>query len=142
MSDVVLLGAVVVATAILAWWWRRRQGSVRAGRDGERLSAPDLAALGAPSDRVVLLEFTAPGCVACRATRSVLDDAAAERDDVQVVVAQVGHHLDLVRAHGILRAPTTLVIDRDGTVRHRITGVPDRARLAALLDPSRGDRAA
>lgn len=141
MTDLLVLGAVVAATAALAWWWRSRDGRIRQGR-GPRLAAADLAALGAPPGVTVLVEFTAPGCRPCVAAREVLRRAAAERGDVSVVLADVGAHLDLARSHGVLRAPTTLVVDPDGRVRHRITGVPDAADVADLLDGSYPARAA
>ena len=133
MTDLGILALVLAATAALWWWRRRRDGAVREGQPGERLSGADRAAVGVPDDTVVLLEFTAPGCRPCAAAKDVLERVAAERHDVVVATADVGEHLDLARAHGVLRAPTTLVIDRDGVVRHRVTGVPAAADLAVAV---------
>lgn len=134
MTDLAVLALVLLATAAFAWWWRARDGAVRDGRPGERLTAHERAVLGAPDDAVLLLEFTAPGCRPCVAAKGVLDGVAAARDDVAVAIADVGTHLDLARTHGVLRAPTTLVVDRDGLVRHRILGVPAAESLAAAVD--------
>jgi thiol-disulfide isomerase/thioredoxin len=134
MTDALIVLAVVAVTAVLWWWRRSRDGRIRSGRQGERLSAADRAAVGVPDDAVVLLEFTAPGCRPCAAAKSVLDDVAQTRADVVVATADVGEHIDLARLHGVLRAPTTLVIDKAGVVRHRITGVPARDGLAAAVD--------
>jgi thiol-disulfide isomerase/thioredoxin len=134
MTDVAIILAVVAVTAALWWWRRSRDGAIRAGRQGERLSAGDRAAVGVPDDAVVLLEFTAPGCRPCMAARSVLDEVAKERIDVVVATADVGEHIELARLHGVLRAPTTLVVDKAGVVRHRITGVPAADALAAVVD--------
>jgi thiol-disulfide isomerase/thioredoxin len=134
MTDLAILAFVLAATAALWWWWRRRDGRVRAGRPGERLTAADRTAVGVPDEAVVLLEFVAPGCRACAAAKEVLDAVAGERHDVVVAVADVGEHLDLARAHSVLRAPTTLVVDRDGVVRHRVSGVPDPEQLAVTID--------
>lgn len=41
--------------------------------------------------------------------------------------------LDLVRALGILRTPTVLVLDADGTEVRRATGQPRRADVIAAL---------
>jgi thiol-disulfide isomerase/thioredoxin len=134
MTDIAVLAAVLAATAAAWWWWRRRDGAVRSGTPGEHLSAADRAAVGAPTDAIVLLQFTAPGCTSCGAAQAVLSEVAARRPDVAVATADVGQHLDLARTHRVLRAPTTLVVDRQGVVRHRVTGVPAAGALAAVVD--------
>jgi uncharacterized iron-regulated membrane protein len=48
---------LVLALAAALWWWRRRRGGGgRAGHPGERLSAVDRSAVGAPEAAVVLLQ--------------------------------------------------------------------------------------
>jgi hypothetical protein len=42
----------------------------------------------------------------------------------------VVEHLDLVKTYGISRTPTTLIIDKEGTVHFRATGVPKQVELA------------
>ena len=43
------------------------------------------------------------------------------------------HHLDVVRRLGILRTPTTIVLDADGRERSRATGaLTKRAAIAGL----------
>jgi thiol-disulfide isomerase/thioredoxin len=133
MTDLLILGGVLMVTAALAVGWRARQGRVTTVHDG-RLHEADRAALDAPPDVALLLEFTAPGCTPCAATGRILGEVAAERDGIAVVLADVGRHPDLARAHRVLRAPTTLVVAADGAVRHRISGVPDPAEVAELLD--------
>jgi thiol-disulfide isomerase/thioredoxin len=138
VTDVLVLLAVLAVTALLAAWWRARDGRVRDG-DGDRF---DRAAVGAPAGTTLLVEFTAPGCAPCERAKGVLSAAAIERPDVLLVTVDVGEHLDLARAHGILRAPTTLVIDAADRVRHRISGVPAAGDLDALLDGAEAPRAA
>lgn len=132
MSEALVLAGVVAATATVACWWRTRDGRVRAVQD--RFSPDDLAAIGAPAGRLVLVEFTAPSCAPCTAARRVLDEVAVGRADVAVRVVDVGEHLLLARAHGVLRTPTTFAVSADGAVLGRIAGVPGAADVAALLD--------
>lgn len=130
MSRVALLLAVLAAAGLLSLWWRAREGRVRSG--GATLGRERLAELGATPGRLVLLELTAPGCAPCLAARRVLDDVAAEAK-VDVLAVDVGEAQDIARANRVLQAPTTLLVAPDGTVSARISGVPDRGALLALL---------
>lgn len=132
MTELAVLGLVVAVTAAAALWWRARDGQVRAVTD--RFTDGELAALDAPVGRQLLVEFTAPSCAPCVAARRVLDQAVADRDDAAVRVADVAEQLDLARAHGVLRTPTTFAVAPDGVVLGRIAGVPDPADVADLLD--------
>lgn len=142
MTQVVILAVVVAATAALSLWWNSRDGQVRAVVD--RFTDAELAVLGAQPGQRLLVEFTAPSCAPCTAARRVLDEVAADRDDVVVRVADVGEQLDLARAHGVLRTPTTFGVAADGTVLGRVAGVPAPADVVALLEAgkSRGRRRA
>jgi thiol-disulfide isomerase/thioredoxin len=137
MTDVLVLLGVLALTATVALWHRSREGRV-SGVEGEVF---DRARLGAPAGGRLLVEFTAPTCASCGAAKGVLDAVAHDRPDVLVVTVDVGDHLDLARAHGIMRAPTTLVVDEEDQVRHRISGVPTAADVAAVLDGRRAQAA-
>jgi thioredoxin-like negative regulator of GroEL len=133
MTDVLVLLVVLLLTGAAAAWYRSHQGRVTAVEG----ATFDRGRLGAPVGATLLVEFTAPGCVPCGQAREVLETVARDRPDVAVVLADVGDHLDLARAHGILRAPTTLLVDPEGRVCHRISGVPAGADVTALLDGRR-----
>lgn len=129
-GNLLALLVVLALTAAGALWWRALQGRVTrasGGRFGRE-------AVGAPPGVTLVVEFTAPGCAPCGQAEQVLAAAVEGRHDVVLVTADVGQHLDLVRAHGILRAPTTLVVDDQDRVRHRISGVPVPGDVEALLD--------
>ncbi len=164
MERILVLLLVVGATALLAAWWRARDGRVvslvdatdapgdtspargaapaaHADPADQRWSAlpteaADIVAAVAPTTPLTLVEFTAPDCQPCRATHSLLREAAAERDEVGVVTVDVADALDLARAHRIMRAPTTLLVTHQGHLLGRVSGVPRRAELDALLDQS------
>ncbi|AZS88961.1 thioredoxin family protein [Streptomyces griseoviridis] len=113
--------------------WRRRSGRVRVrGRDeGKRLGAAELGeALG---ERATLVQFSSAFCAPCRATRRVLGEVAGMVPGVTHVEIDAEDHLDLVRALGILKTPTVLVLDADGRVVRRATGQPRRADVIAAL---------
>ena len=137
MTRVLVLVAALVVTACLALWWRRREGRVVRGSD--RFTRAQLAALGVPPGASALVEFTAPHCAPCASARRVLDEVAATYNTL-VVTADAGH--EVARAHRVLRAPTTFVLAADGAVRGRISGVPARDDVVALVThpPHREER--
>ena len=110
--------------------WRPRR---RPRAATERFARAELDAVGAPPGAWTLLEFVAPNCSPCAAARRVLESVAAERADVVVRAAGIDEHLDLVRSHRVLRAPTTFVLDPVGAVRGRASGVPDAGQLAEVI---------
>lgn len=136
MNDVVVLIAVLAAVALFSVWWKRRDGQVREVSD--RFTADELAALGVPAGSAALVEFTAPNCAPCRATKQVLDDVAGLWPEVAVVAVDVADALAASKAHHVMRAPTTFVLAPDGVVRGRIGGVPDPGELADLLEDGHG----
>lgn len=132
MTSVLILAGVIAATAAVAAWWRLRDGAVRSV-DDDRLSGEELRILGAPVGVAVLLQFTAPGCAPCRASWQVLESISTRRTGVALHAIDVADAPDLVRRHGILRAPTVFVIAADGRVTARASGVPDPGDLEAAL---------
>jgi thiol-disulfide isomerase/thioredoxin len=121
----------LVVAGVVGLWHRHRSGRSRPVPDGERLSPAQLGAeLGSSA---TLLQFSAPVCGPCRATRRVLSELAAQRPDVRHVELDAERHLDLVRRLNVLRTPTVLVLDRAGRVVARAGGVPDRGQLAKAL---------
>lgn len=112
---------------------RRRNGRVRVrGRDGSRrLGAAELGEeLG---DRATLVQFSSAFCAPCRATRRILGEVAGLVPGVAHVEIDAETHLDLVRALGILKTPTVLVLDADGNIVRRATGQPRKADVIAAL---------
>ncbi|MGN6252648.1 MAG: thioredoxin family protein [Marmoricola sp.] len=152
----VLVVAVVVAVAF---------GSFRAATDGRFAGtrrvraasgdgAEDAAAAGAGAEpvaasvlagtpwsdalgeRATLLQFSSAFCAPCRATRRVLEAVAREQGGVAHVEVDAEQHLDLVRRLGVLRTPTTLVLDGSGRELVRAAGAPTKAQVIAALPAS------
>jgi len=100
---------------------------------GERIDAGLLAALGVESAQATLLQFSSAFCAPCRAVRRVSSEVAALLPGVRHVEVDAESHLEAVRALGIWRTPTLLVLDADGRVAKRATGVPAKPQLIAVL---------
>jgi thiol-disulfide isomerase/thioredoxin len=90
---------------------------------------------GQLGERATLLQFSSAFCAPCRATRRVLDDVARIVPGVVHVEVDAEHHLELVRRVGILRTPTTLVLDPRGVEVSRAAGAPTKQAVIASLGP-------
>lgn len=89
-------------------------------------------------DRATLLQFSSAFCAPCRVARRVLGEVAAEVPGVAHVEIDAEHHLELVRRLGILRTPTTLVLDAAGREVGRAAGAPTKGQVLSALDELRG----
>jgi thiol-disulfide isomerase/thioredoxin len=83
--------------------------------------------------KATLLQFSSAFCAPCRAVRRVSSEVAGMVSGVQHVEVDAESHLEAVRALGIWRTPTLLVLDAEGRVAKRATGVPGKAQLIAAL---------
>jgi thiol-disulfide isomerase/thioredoxin len=133
-----LTGLLVAAVVILA---ASAFGAVRRVRDGNLRGAADrgdrelLARLGVQAGTpVTLLQFSSAFCAPCRATHALCAEVAAGTEGVRHVEVDAESHLDAVRALGITRTPTLLVVDAAGRVVRRAAGQPPtRAHLLAAV---------
>jgi thiol-disulfide isomerase/thioredoxin len=133
VGSVVLVAVLVVATAIgLAM--QRRAGRVRASTATSTTPGWELAGVGPEDDdRVLLLQLSSPICTPCDRTREQLTALAAEHDGLRHVDVDIAERPDVARALHVMRTPTTVAFDRDGTELLRVGGVPRRADLLAAL---------
>ncbi|MFE0800307.1 TlpA family protein disulfide reductase [Streptomyces sp. NPDC058812] len=103
----------------------------RLDASGPRLDPADLGAeLGA---RATLVQFSSAFCAPCRATRRVLGEVAGMVPGVSHVEIDAEARLELVRALGVLKTPTVLVLDAGGRVVRRAVGQPRKADVIAAL---------
>lgn len=104
----------------------------RARTEPNRITAADL---GQPlGERATLLQFSSAFCAPCRATRVILADVATAVPGVRHIEMDAESHLDLVRRLGVVRTPTTFVLDADGRIRTRASGLARRPAVVAALD--------
>jgi thiol-disulfide isomerase/thioredoxin len=133
-----LTGLIVAVAALLA---ATSFGLVRRARDGRLRQGPQtgdraaLARLGVSDGTpVTLLQFSSAFCAPCRATRALCASVAAQVDGVRHIEVDAESHLDAVRALGITRTPTLLIVDVAGRVVRRAAGQPPtRAHLLAAI---------
>ena len=98
---------------------------------GERLTENELGqSLGA---KATLVQFSTAFCQPCRATHRILDEVVTMVPDVAHVDVDAESHLDLVRKLDIRRTPTVLVLDENGVIRQRASGLPRKADVIAAL---------
>ena len=83
--------------------------------------------------QVTFLQFSSEFCQPCRVTNKLLDEVTNSFPAICHNELDVVEHMDLVKTYGITRTPTTLIIDKSGTVHFRATGVPKKAELTAAV---------
>ncbi|MEO9324195.1 thioredoxin family protein [Nocardioides sp. C4-1] len=130
----VAVAAVVVALAF-GLWRRRVDGRFSEVQDDAGTTS---VLAGTPFDdslgeRATLLQFSSAFCAPCRTTRVVLADVAGRHDGVAHVEVDAEQHLDLVRTLGVMRTPTTIVLDPAGRELGRAAGAPTRAQVESVL---------
>lgn len=134
VTGVVLLLAVVALTLVGGVVHRRRDGRLRAAGDRQPDLRREVVALGGvPGERATLLQFSSAFCAPCRATRRTLADVSAMVDGVAHVEVDAEDNLELVRRLGVLKTPTTLVLDASGVEVQRASGQPRKADVLAAL---------
>lgn len=84
-------------------------------------------------EQATLLQFSSAFCAPCRVTRRTLSEVADVVPGVEHLEVDAEHHLDLVRALGIMRTPTTLVLDATGQEVTRAVGAPRKEQVIAAL---------
>ncbi|MCU1376935.1 MAG: putative thioredoxin [Actinomycetia bacterium] len=105
--------------------------------DGDLWSAVVQAIPGATlGEKATLLQFSSAFCAPCRATRRTLSEVATVVPGVEHLEVDAEHHLELVRTVGILRTPTTIVLDAAGREVTRAAGAPRKEQVLAALGSS------
>lgn len=115
----------------------RSDGRCDGRADGPAVGVPALlgaAELGAqPGRRATLVQFSSAFCQPCRATRRILAEVAAMVGGVAHIEIDAEERLDLVRALGVEKTPTVLVLDATGRIVRRAAGMPRKVDVIAAL---------
>jgi thiol-disulfide isomerase/thioredoxin len=126
----VVLGTLVVAS-VFGLAMRSRDGRVRAAAAAD---LPDDVRRALAPGEVTLVQLSTTFCAPCRQARALLSDLAANTAGLRHAELDLTDRPDLARELAVLRTPTTLAIDGNGTEILRVGGVPKRdALLEALL---------
>jgi thioredoxin len=87
------------------------------------------------SESPVLVDFWAPWCGPCRVVHPILEEIAAEREELTVVSLNVDDNQQTAARYEVLSIPT-LILFRDGAEAKRIVGALPKRRLEAELEPA------
>jgi thiol-disulfide isomerase/thioredoxin len=136
-DGLIALAAALLVATVLGAALRRRAGQFRPASPGTPakqaggLTEADLGAgLGR---RATLVQFSTAFCAPCRPTRQILAQVADMVDGVTHVEIDAAARMDLVQRLRINSTPTVLVLDPDGAIVKRASGLPRKADVIAAL---------
>jgi hypothetical protein len=148
LTRLLLVLALIAVVALLGWAVKRRDGRIReagpaprgdggmADHEGPAFDAAQLDAVGLDlaGVRAGAVLLSSPTCAPCAMVKRILGELSEQRDDIAWVSVEAADHLDLARDHHVMRVPTLFVLDPQGRILARTSGVPARTDLERVLD--------
>ena len=84
------------------------------------------------SDKPVLLDFFASWCGPCRMVGPILDEIAAEREDIKVCKINIDEQPELAHRYRIMTIPTLMVL-KDGNIVEQSVGAKPKHQILAMV---------
>jgi thioredoxin 1 len=85
------------------------------------------------SEKPVLVDFWAPWCGPCRVVAPVLEEIAAERDDLTIVKLNVDENQQTAAQYGVMSIPT-MILFKNGQAAKTVIGAYPKKRLESALE--------
>jgi thioredoxin 1 len=87
------------------------------------------------ADLPVLVDFWAPWCGPCRVVAPVLEEIAAERDDLRIVKLNVDENQQTAANFEVLSIPT-MILFKGGQPVKKVIGAYPKRKLVGELEPA------
>ena len=84
------------------------------------------------SDKPVLLDFFASWCGPCRMVAPILDEIAAEREDIKVCKVDIDEQPELASRFRIMSVPTLMVL-KNGNIVDQSIGARPKHQILAMV---------
>ncbi len=83
----------------------------------------------------VLVDFWATWCGPCRVLHPVLEEIAAERDDLKIVSIDIDENPGIAAQYEVLSIPT-MILFKEGQLVNRMVGAMPKRKLLKELEPA------